>query len=143
MSDEINSELTPEPPAVPLDAVSDSVTGPEGKDVPVFSPDLPPFVESAERPYAAGTPAPIRPSDEVPFEIRIQGELAALHIKLDEVLRQSANTIGRIDWIAPRIDWIQRTFQGLIDQFGKITPGQVFSMMRGKSPISQEGKSQS
>lgn len=100
--------------------------------------------DSAPLPYAGGTEIPEQNnSDVMTTEQRILGQLQMLNMKVDALTQQNTAIIGRIDWIAPRVEWIRSTFSGLIDQFGKITPGQVFSMLRGKSPAPQEGSAQS
>lgn len=137
MSDEIEPDRAPEPPAVANDQYTSVPDEPLG-----FSPP-PIFDDSAPLPYAGGTGIPVQStSDGVPFEVQILGELTAIKIRLDSQSDKLNSIVGRIDWIAPRVEWTRDTFSKLIDQFGKITPGQVFSMLRGgKSALSQqEGK---
>jgi hypothetical protein len=129
VTDEITPDRAPEPPAV---------EEPE-EDQPVFIPDLPDFDASAPLPYAGGTGIPLQQiSDEIPFEIQVFGQIEALNVKLNSVIESQNALIGRIDWIAPRVEWVRSTFAGLIDQFGKITPAQVISMLRGKMPMPQQ-----
>jgi hypothetical protein len=121
MSDEITPE-TPEPPAV---------AEPTAEETPVFS-DLPVFDETADSTYTA-IPEIAENQDPKP-ESQLMANLQLINMKLDEVSSRLDNLTGRVDWIAPRVEWIRQTFDGLIEQFGKITPGQVFSMLRGKPP---------
>lgn len=146
MSDEISPDAPPEPPAVAEDngiralAEDAGYTPAETEEVvkaftELGTPPDPVFDDSAPLPYAAGTAEPFN------VEQQILAQIQMLNIKVDSLT-------GRVDWIAPRVEWIRSTFDALIQQFGKLSPGQVFSMLRGKGgmppvPGQQEGTTKS
>jgi len=51
--------------------------------------------------------------------------------KLD-VLHMKVDSIGQlVDFIGRQVAWIGQTFQGVINTVGKISPVDIFKMMRG------------